>query len=425
MKGKLLLASMLVGFAASAQSVVSTNSSVATKIAKELEVSKVENFEMPHFSKANANKGGAVSNYYSYTDTMTAFLTDLDGYNLSLSPDSTTTIIYSDGSAGNNYFHGAGAIYDMTFHGWAGNQFAEGDQVTLDSVFILGFYNIFNSNQSDTLRFHIFHGNIASNAGFDGVSWNAGVFSYFPTVSVPQSTMAYTGGAAQGNVGGITASNVTVIDHIFNTNDSASTVHGVAVPNFTFDAADALGIYVEYIPGNYGFSDTVDFASGTGTTNSFGMFCYGEPDFNNSRGDFIAYYDSTYMNASNFVIDENRYGMFSAQFLNEMTYPWADLANFIIIHASGTSSVSVEEAEMDTYSIYPNPSNGLVKVELNATTEATVKVVDITGQVVFAATENFTAGSARTFDLSNNAKGMYIMTVKADGINIVERLTIK
>jgi hypothetical protein len=294
---------------------------------------------------------------------------------------------------------------------------------------VVGYYDILNSGQTDTLRFHVFHNDITSaNSGFSGVNWNAGVFSYFPTAQVPQSTMDYSGSSDQGYVGGPTASGVTTIDYILGTSDSANFVHGVAVPGgMTFDGDEALGIYVEYIPGNYGFNDTINPSSGTGTTNRFGVLCAGEPDFNNSRGDFIAFYDSTYMNNSNFVINENRYGTFSGggAFLNDMTYPWSDLANFIMIHASGTSTIGFEDAELTSVSIFPNPSNGVVNVELDATTDATVTVVDVLGQVVYASNENFVAGERKVIDLSNNAKGMYILSVEGEGVNTVERITIK
>ena len=424
MKKVLLLAAVAFGFSSAAQTIP-----YKSGLKSVIEKSKVENVVKPNFSKKSSNKGGALSAYYSYADTATAFLTDLDYYNLSISPDSTTTQVYSDGSTGSHYFHGAGAIYDMTFYGWQNNRFADQDLVTLDSIFVVGYYDILNSGQTDTLRFHVFHNDITSaNSGFSGVNWNAGVFSYFPTAQVPQSTMDYSGSSDQGYVGGPTASGVTTIDYILGTSDSANFVHGVAVPGgMTFDGDEAVGIYVEYIPGNYGFNDTINPSSGTGTTNRFGVLCAGEPDFSNSRGDFIAFYDSTYMNNSNFVINENRYGMFSGggAFLNDMTYPWSDLANFIMIHASGTSTIGFEDAELTSVSIFPNPSNGVVNVELDATTDATVTVVDVLGQVVYASNENFVAGERKVIDLSNNAKGMYILSVEGEGVNTVERITIK
>lgn len=429
MKGKLLLASLLVGFAASAQSVVSTNNSLNARISEELANGKIENFVAPTFGKNVAQKGGQISAYYSYTDTASAFLTDLDFYALTMSPDSTTMITYSSGTTGYPYWHGLGAIYDMTFYGWGANQFAPGDQVTIDSLFVLGYYTIYDGSQQDTLRFHVFNANNnTANSGFGGVNFNAGVFSYFPTAQVPFETMDYQGGAGQqGNVGGITAANVTTIDYIFSNEDSASTVHGVAIPGgMTFNASNALGIYVEYIPGGYGPSDNINYQTETGTTNPFSFLAAGEPDLQNERGDFVAFYDSTYMNTGNFALNENRYEMFTnAPFLNTMLYPYAALANFIIVHASGTSTIGLEEGLVAEAKVFPNPSNGIFNVQLNANATATVKVVDILGQVVYASTENFVAGQRKAIDLSNQAKGMYILTIEGEGVNAVERLTIK
>ena len=422
MKKVLLYAALAFGLNLSAQSIP-----VRKSLTPELSKNKIDKVDIRSFNNRTARKGGTLSSYYSYTDTVSAFSTDLDFYNLSLSPDSLTTQVFSDGSTGSHYFHAAGAIYDMKFSGWGLDGFSTGDQVTLDSLFIVGFYDILNSGQIDTLRFHVFQ-SPSNSPNFSGVTWNQGVFSYFPTASVPQTTLSYQFNSNQGYMGGITANNVITIDKILGANDSTNIVHSVGVPGgLTFDASNLLGIYVEYIPGNFGANDTINLTLGTGTTNRFGVYCAGEPDFQNSRGDFIAFYDETEMNTSTFTINDNRYGMFSggAAFLNSMTYPWADLANFIIIHASGTSTIGIEDKDLTSVSIFPNPSNGVVNVELDATADATVTVVDVLGQIVYASNESFVAGERKVIDLSNNAKGMYILSVEGEGVNTVERITIK
>ncbi|MDE0987522.1 MAG: T9SS type A sorting domain-containing protein, partial [Schleiferiaceae bacterium] len=76
-------------------------------------------------------------------------------------------------------------------------------------------------------------------------------------------------------------------------------------------------------------------------------------------------------------------------------------------------------------SIFPNPSNGIVNIELNATTSAAVTVVDVLGQVIYSSNTSFVAGQRQMIDLSNNAKGMYILSVEGEGVNTVERITIK
>ena len=67
----------------------------------------------------------------------------------------------------------------------------------------------------------------------------------------------------------------------------------------------------------------------------------------------------------------------------------------------------------------------ILNIELNETADAMVTVVDVLGQLVYASSESFTAGERKTIDLSNNAKGMYILSVEGEGVNTVERITIK
>ena len=66
-----------------------------------------------------------------------------------------------------------------------------------------------------------------------------------------------------------------------------------------------------------------------------------------------------------------------------------------------------------------------MNVELDADSDATITVVDVLGQVVYTSNENFTAGERKMIDLSSNAKGMYILSVEGEGVNTVERITIK
>ena len=87
--------------------------------------------------------------------------------------------------------------------------------------------------------------------------------------------------------------------------------------------------------------------------------------------------------------------------------------------------MTIQDADLSTVSVFPNPSNGVVNVELNATTSAAVTVVDVLGQVIYSANTNFVAGQRQMIDLSNNAKGMYILSIEGEGVNTVERITIK
>lgn len=48
---------------------------------------------------------------------------------LTTTPDSTTVIIYSDGTSGYSFNHAVGAIYDFDYYGWGSNQFGSNDTI--------------------------------------------------------------------------------------------------------------------------------------------------------------------------------------------------------------------------------------------------------------------------------------------------------
>ena len=60
--------------------------------------------------------------------------------------------------------------------------------------------------------------------------------------------------------------------------------------------------------------------------------------------------------------------------------------------------------------VYPNPTTGLISLELNATTQITI--TNALGQVVL--TETAAAGK-QIIDLKNQHNGLYFMNLKQDG----------
>ena len=380
----------------------------------------------------STNKGGAVADYFSYYDLAIQWAdqSNYSNFVAPMMPDTTTTLYWYDGtqlSLKDYGVTGVGALYDFSLDYWD-NGFADGDEVTVDSIFIAGFYAVNDPNQSDTLRFHIFKADTnAANSGlYGGVYFPGGTFSNF-TNDIGIWTMDYNGSSSQGNAGNIDVPNTTIVDYIFDVNDSAYSVHGIEIPNgFTLDADETFGFYVEFIPGAYGFNDTINLNTLDGTTNFFSAY-FASDQSNPLTGEFMTYSGETQMCANLYSYAETRYGMFSgnASFLNDYLYPSSRRMTYFSVYASGNSSVSVEELVKSGYAIYPNPSNGVVNVELNANANATVTVVDILGQVVYRSNENFVAGNRKTIDLSTQPKGMYLLSVEGEGINVVERISIK
>ena len=376
-------------------------------------------------------RGGAINNNYDYTDFLYQFYqSDMTLGAITTTPDSSTVIVYGDGSTGYSYNHAVGALYDFNYYAWADNEFNETDQITIDSLYVIGGYDIFNGNNADKIRFKVFKGQNRFAAPFAGVQYNPGTWAALdPTVTPTAKTMDYSGSPLDGNQGGPTATNAITIDYNLSTADSGVAIVGVEVPNggLTMMGNELLGIFIEYLPGGLTTSDTINYQTNTGSINPFYFYYYREGNTQAPQGYFIQDFDSTSTNCSNFLFNTTRYKghIAPSDWRNDQTSINMAYSHLISVTASGTSTIGIEDKDLTSVSIFPNPTNGVVNVELDATTDATVTVVDVLGQIIYASNESFVAGERKVIDLSNNAKGMYILSVEGEGVNTVERITIK
>ena len=219
-----------------------------------------------------------------------------------------------------------------------------------------------------------------------------------------------------------------IIKSIYPDTESVAVV-GVEVPNggFSLMGDELLGIFIEYLPGGLTATDTIDYSNNTGDINPFYFYYYREANTQAPQGVFISEWDTTSTNTSNFLFNTTRYSAHPAasSWRNDQTSINMSYSHEISITASGTSTFGIQNEDLTTVSIFPNPSNGVVNVELDTDSDATITVVDVLGQVVYTSNENFTAGERKMIDLSSNAKGMYILSVEGEGVNTVERITIK
>ena len=423
MKKVLLLAAVALGLSTMGQDAMNSRllqtEITPTSAAKE----KVEDILI--------NRGGALDANYDYTDFLYQFYSsDMVLGAITTTPDSSTVIVYSDGTPGYSYNHAVGAVYDFNYYGWGDNEFNETDQVTIDSLFVIGGYDIYNSSDTDKIRFTIFKGANSFAAPFSGVQYNAGTFAALDVAATPTAkTMDYAGSASDGNQGGPTASNTLTIDYTLSAADTSVAVVGVEVPNggLTMNGNELLGIFIEYLPGGNTTSDTINYQTASGDINPFAFYYYREGNTSAPQGYFIQDYDSTSTNCSNFLFNTTRYAAHAgtSAWRNDQTSINMNYSHLIWVAASGTSTMTIQDADLSTVSVFPNPSNGVVNVELNASTSAAVTVVDVLGQVIYSANTNFVAGQRQMIDLSNNAKGMYILSIEGEGVNTVERITIK
>jgi len=86
-----------------------------------------------------------------------------------------------------------------------------------------------------------------------------------------------------------------------------------------------------------------------------------------------------------------------------------------------------ENALENGLSIFPNPTEGRVNVNLNlrAASQATITVTNILGAVVYQGTRSFAAGAqTATLDLTDLAQGTYTLNILADGMTATRKVTI-
>src|SRR6056300_678311 len=141
MKKVLLLAAVALGFNAIGQEAATSKLLQSEITPNAAAKEKVENI----ISK----KGGAIAGQYDYTDFLYQFYSsDMTLGAITTTPDSTTVIVYSDGTPGYSYNHAVGALYDFNYYGWGANEFNETDMLTVDSLHVIGGYDILNGNNS-------------------------------------------------------------------------------------------------------------------------------------------------------------------------------------------------------------------------------------------------------------------------------------
>ncbi|MBC8319511.1 MAG: C10 family peptidase [Bacteroidetes bacterium] len=90
--------------------------------------------------------------------------------------------------------------------------------------------------------------------------------------------------------------------------------------------------------------------------------------------------------------------------------------------------VGFEETIVENLSIFPNPTTGLLNINFNAEKQRNIniKLISITGQVILDEEMNSVSGQYNNnFDISNNAKGIYLLSITTDNKKIDSKIVLK
>ena len=86
----------------------------------------------------------------------------------------------------------------------------------------------------------------------------------------------------------------------------------------------------------------------------------------------------------------------------------------------------MSENQFNTFSIYPNPSNGRFNISVSTTEDANVKLFDIRGRNVYSQihTNNSDVFST-TLDFSSLASGVYMLDIESGSKRAVKKIVIQ
>lgn len=127
-----------------------------------------------------------------------------------------------------------------------------------------------------------------------------------------------------------------------------------------------------------------------------------------TKGNFHAFIDECEIEGMRVFLDSNE----SNYFIDTLT----KVLNVIVDADIKKSRFTVEENssfnKKNIPTIFPNPTNGLINIELNSNKPYfEIEVFSLLGELVYA---NKVNGSKLSFDLSPYPKGMYLVKIKQD-----------
>ena len=114
-------------------------------------------------------------------------------------------------------------------------------------------------------------------------------------------------------------------------------------------------------------------------------------------------------------------GSFNYDYIVESAYCPSDSANvLVIVDGSCDHTASLEESLLG-FSMYPNPTSTILNISKMASGLAELQLMDLNGKVM----KTQTFDEPIQLDLSTYPKGMYLIQIQLNGIQVVERIAVQ
>lgn len=383
------------------------------------------------------NKGGVIDGKVRFAAELEGLYSFTASYLNPLFPDSSVFVKFTSSTADPS-LHAMGMIYDPTtpLFSFSNVQFSKNDVVNVDSILFQGLYFFANpSHTNDSMIATVVIGDPVN--GNDPLTY----FGHGPAFTllasdITQTLFDYQGVKAHGQHNGLGGPITARYGYRFKAADAgAEKEYSIYTPGLQIPAGKILGIWLEYFPTSYNAGDSIDLPSSTGDFNVFRPTVYTNTDANDKT--FYSYFatqedaDFSYTHASIFLGTDTRY--MPTATTNATADPanpnfvWVSRnINLISLHVRGTSTVGINENLTNNIhlSVYPNPSNGVFNINLNAETTENVNlsVKNIVGQTVLTEKVSISGFTKETISLANQSNGLYFLTIENNNVTKTVKL---
>lgn len=385
------------------------------------EISSKERVNAVHKSTS----GASISQRMSHSDiAYYLFGTNLRLVYSPFAPDSTYTQVFTESSKMET--HGFGQVFDPTSNGFAtaGQTFiSHQDSYQVDTIYVGVRYRTsspMSGLTGDTLKVAIFKGDTANATIWRlGIGYGPGSY-YGISQRVEVLPPKYTGTSTPSQYGRINAQNKVIIKYPLSAADTSVNYIKIVPPApIQVAAGHKVGVHCEFIPGQaFDPSTQVYYRSG------------GKGDVNNiswlyltskTSADNVPYFLESH-NLSNrskaistVLFSNTRYHSWtgSNSFRNEYVSPTATNGNLVDFWITGTSSVGLKEPySVNKLKLYPNPSEGLINIDLPKDGDYIITVHNTVGSTVYRKEGHLDTPDKIQVDLTELSAGIYTIWVQ-------------
>ena len=220
----------------------------------------------------------------------------------------------------------------------------------------------------------------------------------------------------------VQAQTFEIYEGVGSTTDISGTTVTINLNNDTYEGY----FYVKNISGNPIETKVRRVNIVTTSSNVIYGICWGATSTPGAPGAVGTCYppidNSTYTTPSGAILDANNFGLITSDvsFLNyanepvHFRYYIEDLngIKYDSLDLKINTTLGVKEAKnIVSFNAYPNPANDVINLSVQGSTENSMKLIDVLGNVIVE--EKF--GSSKKLDVSQFKNGVYILTIYSNG----------